>query len=435
MKLRPFELALVVVFLGLIILTLAFLSVYKAKPNDDGIPDIGRVTIWGTLPGDGIQDIIRAKSDEDGTFKGVTYRQVASDQFDNELVNALADGEGPDVVLISHESLVDLRKRIQPITFEAFPLPDIRNTYIDGAQVFALTDGLYAYPIAADPLVMYWNKDILTTDGFLEAPTTWEALVNDYLPTLIRRNPDRSVTRSVVAMGEYSNVQNSFAVLSTLLLQAGTLGVTDKDGKQYQIKLNQSADEQTQALRVSADFYTRFSRPNNSLYSWNRSFTSDKDRFLSEELALYFGYGSEGPEIQQKNPNLNFDIAEVPQGASATVRRTYAQFYGFAALRSSKNLQGAAQVMSILSSQENAEKIAAAQHLVPAHKASVTKGSNDVFGRVNYKSATVAYGWLNPKRPAVDTIFKTLTQDLNENRGEQSSVINDALERLELEYN
>lgn len=435
MKLRPFELVLVIVFLGLIVLSLAFLSMYKADPNDDGIPDIGTVTIWGTLPDDGVGGLLRAFRDIDDTYDGVSYRQVSADQFDAELVNALADGEGPDIVLVSHERLVQLRKRIQPISYEAFPLPDIRNTYLDGAQIFALFDGLYAYPVAADPLLMYWNKDILTTDGFLQAPTTWEALSNDYLPKLIRRNPDRSITRSVVAMGEYNNVENSFALFSALMFQAGMLGVNDKDGKQYEIRINESVDKQTQPLRVSSDFYTRFSRPNNSLYSWNRSFSSDKERFLSEELALYFGYGSEGVDIEQKNPNLNFDVAEIPQGATATVRRTYANFYGLAALRSSKNLEGASRVMAVLGNQENTEKIAAAHRLVPAYKASVSRGSDDVYGRVGYKSAAVAYGWLNPDRTATDEILNTMTQDLNENRGDWSSVISDVIKRLELEYN
>ncbi len=68
---------------------------------------------------------------------------------------------------------------------------------------------------------------------------------------------------------------------------------------------------------MTADFYTRFARPDNTLYSWNRSFSSDRDRFVSGDLALYFGYGSEGKELERLNPNLNFDIAEVPQGATA----------------------------------------------------------------------------------------------------------------------
>ncbi|MEY2665653.1 MAG: hypothetical protein RLZZ480_758 [Candidatus Parcubacteria bacterium] len=435
MKLRPFELGLVVIFLGLIVGSLAFLSVYKPKPDNDGIPDIGTVNIWGTLPSSGVGKLLREFADVDKQYQKVNYTAYSSEEFENALVNALADGAGPDMLLISQEELVALRKRIQPISYESFARPDIRNIYIDGAQIFALSDGLYAYPIAVDPIVMYWNKDIVTNDGFLEAPKTWESLVNDYLPTLVRRNPDRSIVRSVVALGEYGNVQNSFAILSTLLLQAGMVGVIEDESQYYKIKLNDSLDGQTNPLTVSTDFYTRFSRPNNSYYSWNRSFSSDKDRFLSEDLAMYFGYGSEGVDIELKNPNLNFDVTEVPQGAATTVRRTYGKFYGLAALRSSKNLQGVWRVMSTLGSAENAGRLAGEYHLAPAHKTNLAKGSNDVYGRVSYKSAPIAYGWLNPKRQTADDIFKTMTQDINENRGDTSSVINDTLERLRLEYN
>jgi hypothetical protein len=238
-----------------------------------------------------------------------------------------------------------------------------------------------------------------------------------------------------VALGEYGNIKNAFGIVSMLMMQAGMQGVVDKNGTEYEIKINQSNDGSTEPLRVSADFYTRFAKPNNTLYSWNRSFSSDKDRFLSEELAIYFGYGSEGPEIEALNPNLNFDIAEVPQGATATARRTYAQFYGFSALKSSKNLIGASVVMQTLASKENSEKIAKTYAMVPVTKDSVAAGSNDTYGRITYKSAGIAYGWLNPRKEATDEIFGKMTQDLNENRNDLSGAINDVLGRLKLEYN
>ena len=435
MKLRPFELGLIIVFIALIALSLVFLSVYKKPADKDGLPQIGTVSIWGTLPEAGVNKLIQDIAVVDKQYQAVTYRYISDADFDSELVNALADGTGPDAVLIAHERLVGLRNRIKPISYESFPQRDIKDTYIDGAQIFALSDGLYSYPVMADPLVMYWNKDIHATSNFLEAPRTWESLVNEYFPPLIQRNPDRSITRSVVALGEYNNVQNAFGILSMLMLQAGMQGVIDKNGLEYEIKINQSSDGTTEPLRVSADFYTRFSKPNNSLYSWNRSFSSDKDRFLSEELAIYFGYGSEGIELEGLNPNLNFDVAEVPQGATATVRRTYAQFYGFSALRSSKNLSGASIVMQTLANQENSEKLATAYAMVPTIKASVSAGSNDTYGRVAYKSAGVAYGWLNPPQAATNEIFGKMTQDISENRSDLSTAINDVLGKLKLEYN
>jgi hypothetical protein len=236
-------------------------------------------------------------------------------------------------------------------------------------------------------------------------------------------------------MGEYNNVKNSFGIISMLLLQAGMAGVTEEQGNRYTIKINQAVSGQSQPLYVAIDFYTRFSKPSNALYTWNRSFYEDKAQFLGEKLAYYFGYGSEGREIERLNPNLNFDIAEVPQGETATVRRTYGSFYGFAALRSSDNLAGASIVMSELAAAPQVKRISDENHLVPAYRALASEGSDDTYGRMTYKSAPIAYGWLSPSETAVDSIFGTLTQDINENRRDINQSVPDAVGRLQLEYN
>lgn len=433
MKLRPFELALVVIFLVFALLTLVVLANWKGGGNDDEFV-IGSVDIWGTLPAEGMNKVLFELGEENEQYRSVRYRSIRSEDFQSELVNALADDKGPDLILLDHERLVELRSKIKPISYDVFSERDIRDKYIDGAAIFALSDGLYAYPVVVDPLVLYWNRDLMAADGIVEPPATWESLVNDHLPKLIRRNVDRSIERSVVALGEYNNVKNSFALFSTLLLQAGSAGVREEDGDSYTLRLNQMIAGSGDPLRISTDFYTRFSKPSNSLYSWNRSYSLDQAQFLGEKLVYYFGYGSEGPELERLNPNLNFDIAEVPQGQAATVRRVYGKFYGFAALRSSNNLPGVSYVLSTLGSGETAKRIADEYHVVPAFRSQISSGSNDKYGRISYKSASVAYGWLNPARPATDSILSTLLQDVNENRQDIGSAIVDALNRLELEY-
>ena len=433
MKLRPFELTLVVVFAVLMLLSLLFISAYKAKK--DTTVHIGSVTIWGTVPKSGITQILNDLGKSNPEYRGVTYKEFTPDAFDTELVNALADGKGPDVILIPHEKLVTLRNKIKPVSYDSTPLRDIQSGYIDGAEIFALSDGLYAYPLMVDPLMLYWNKNLFSAKNILSAPATWESLVNDDVPTLIERNADRSIQKSVVALGEYQNITNAFPVISALLLQAGSQGVVNTDKNLYQIRINQAPDKTTKPLEVVADFYTRFSKPNNALYSWNRSFSNDKDRFLSEDLAMYFGFASEGKEIEKQNPNLSFDIAEIPQGASVTIRRTYGRFYGLSALKSSGNLAGAAIVMGDLTNQDNSVKIATAYGMAPVLRSAVAAGSNDTYGRLAYKSAGVAFGWLSPKKEAVDAIFKTMTEDLNENRRDLNGAVGDAVGRLQLEYN
>lgn len=378
-------------------------------------------------------DLLAELSETNDAYVDVTYQYVAPDRFASELTSAIADGNGPDIVLISNEELVSLRKRISPISYDSFPLRDVKSVYVDGASVFALSDGLYAYPVAVDPLMLFWNKDVLTNKNFLEAPKTWESLVNSYTPNLTERDFERTITKSTVAMGEYQNINNAYAIISALLLQSGTKGVMDENGK-YLISLNESVNG-GKPLTTTIDFYTRFSRPNNTLYSWNRSFERDRQQFLAEDLAMYFGFGSEAREIERQNPNLNFDIAEIPQGATATIRRTYGKFYGLSLIKNSDNIPGAAAVMATLASPQYAERIALENNLTPVLRDTIGRGSNDTYGRLTYRSAAIAYGWLNPSRSAVDSIFTTMLRDVTEGRFDESQAAADALGRLELEYN
>ncbi|MCA9360897.1 carbohydrate ABC transporter substrate-binding protein [Candidatus Nomurabacteria bacterium] len=435
MKLRPFELALVIIFVGLGLTALVILSTFDGgSGSDEPQAVVGSVTIWGTLPADPINKIIRELSEIDESYNNVSYRYYSPTQFDERLVNALADGTGPDLVLVSHEKLVETRKRIQPISFEFFPLRNIKDAYIDGAQIFALNDGLYGYPIAVDPLMMYWNKNIFTNSGFLSAPATWEDLVNSIFPELIKRDSDRTIRQAVVAMGEYNNVRNAFGIISALLFQGGSQAVLLDGSDKYQVKLRLSENGSSDPLRAAADFYTRFSRPSNSLYSWNRSFKDDRSEFVAERLTTYFGYGSEGAQIEKLNPNLNFDIAEVPQGAEATIRRTYGKFYAISLLKSSDNKVGAGSVMTNFAGATIANRIAVESNMVPAYRSTVALGSNNLYGRVAYKSASIALGWLNPELSASNQILATMTQDINENRRDLDGAVSDAASRLGNEY-
>jgi len=435
MKLRPFELALAVIFGVLIFIALFVLQGYQPKQSetDKELSAIGQVSIWGTLPADGINVILAQLRESSDAYRSVTYRYLSPETFDDALLRALADREGPDIILVSHEKLVTMRPRIQPFSYNSFPIRDFRNLYIDGAQIFLLNEGVYGYPIAVDPLMMYWNRDILATEGYLQPPATWEVMVNTMFPTLIKRNFDRSIERSVVAMGEYHNVRNSFAILSALFIQGGSERIVENDRGQYVIRLQNSPSGQN-PLRSAADFYTRFSRPSNTLYSWNRAFSEDRQQFISGDLVFYFGYGSEASQLQRLNPNLNFDIAEIPQGETATTRRTYGKFYGLSLMKASNNQNGAAILMQNLARADIAERIALANNLVPVQRHLVTAGSNDTFGRVTYYSAGVALGWLNPELSKTNQLFQTMTNDINENRRDLSSAVTDMVNRLDIEY-
>ncbi len=437
MKLRPFELGLVIVFAVMALMALAIINLYKPAPDDGDLlaAQIGKVDIWGTIPAEHMNSVLFDLREENEAYMGVSYKYYPPAEFNSRLVNALADETGPDLILLSQEKLAEMRKRIQPFSYESFPVPDIRNLYVDGAQIFALSDGLYGFPIAVDPLVMYWNRDIFTTEGHLSAPQTWEELVNGVFPDLIERDFDRTIRRSVVAMGEYANVRNAFGIISTLLIQGGSQMVLEgKTAAQYVVNLHVAPKEDDNPLMAAADFYTRFSKPSNALYSWNRSLPEDRQVFISEDLAIYFGFASEAREIERLNPNLNFDIAEVPQGETATNRRTYGRIYTLSLLKASDNKGGASALLQALGSATVSNKIAQISGMAPARRASIVAGSNDKYGRVAYSSASIALGWLNPRYEEADSAFDIMTRDINENRRDISGAISDITERLQDAY-
>ena len=435
MKLRPFELSLIVVFIILAIGALILLSTYKkgAEDPEKGTIFIGEVQIWGTLPEEPITLYLSELSTVNKLLAGISYRYISAEDFDAKLTEALADGTGPDMILTSQEHLVEQRKRIQPISYDSFPLRDLQTNYLDGAGILGLSDGIYGYPFFVDPLMMFWNKDILTNAGFLNPPTTWEELINVQFEKLIEREDDRSISRSVVALGEYDNVRNAFGIISALLLQSGTAGIVESNGE-YNVQLENPVTGESQPLRNSLDFYLRFNKPSNALYSWNRSFAEDRTQFISEELVFYFGFGSEGRVIERLNPNLNFDIAEMPQGAAADVKRTYAHIYSLAPLRSADNLPGSFGVISTLGTGESITKLSALYNMAPALRTLAAAGSNDTYGRYSYKSAAVGFGWLNPQIAESNSVFKRVTSDISDNRRSLEAGVIDVANGLEVLY-
>jgi ABC-type glycerol-3-phosphate transport system substrate-binding protein len=434
MKLRPFELVLIVVFGTLIFAALIMLRTYKAPP-DENTSQIGVVRIWGDVAPEVFSDMIRTIQLVDKGYNNVSYRYIPPGDFDTTFVNALADQASPDLLFMSQERLVKHRSRLQSLSYETHPLRDFRTTYIDGAEVFALADGLYGMPVGVDPLVLYWNRDIFARNGLIVPPTTWEEVVASTVPTVTVRDYSRNIQTAGIAMGEYRNIKNAFPVISLLTIQGGSAMVTQRQSE-YQIELNHAPGQGSaaQPFTNAVAFFTNFSNTNNTLYSWNRALRLDRDMFLSEDLAMYFGFASEGRDLAAKNPNLSFDIAEVPQGETASVRRTYGQFHAFSIPQASINKNGAYAVLMRLSAPEQAKVITDGYNFAPVHRSLLQAGSNDVYGRIAYTSAPYARGWLNPDLMVFGDVLAQMLDDINANRHDINSASSDALIRAQQAY-
>lgn len=433
-NLRPFQIVILAAFGFLAVIAVIFLTLFQAERSQEELAYGERVLIWGTLSSSAFNEMFQEIQHNDKAFNVVEYRQMSEDTFGENLVDAIAEDRSPDLIVLRSDSLVDQRVKLLPIPYETIKERDFRDTYADGADFFALEDGIYGIPFAIDPMVMYWNRDMFSSNGLASAPTSWEEIVGTVIPALTARDMSRNVLKSAVSFGEYRNVAHGKNILMLLLLQSGSQMVL-QEGKRYLVNLNEPILSGSRApLEAAVQFYTDFSNVNSPLYSWNRAMPTDKNVFLAGDLGLYFGLGSEYSDIGEKNPNLNFDIAPVPQGANATALRTSADIYAFAIPRASKNVQGAFGVANVLGSEQYVDGLVKKLHMSPARRALIAKGDSNLYREVILQSALIARAWLDPQPKESDAILMQMIEDVVSNRERINDAVNDAVDRLILVY-
>jgi maltose-binding protein MalE len=158
MNIRPFEVVLIGIFLLLGISGLAYLSMFKGGGSADGQTYGSKVVVWGTFSKSKFDNILLDASATDKALSVVEYVEKDPRTFNGDFVNAIAEGNAPDLVLIPHTLLVTHRSKLRPISFDTIPERTYRDNYIEGAEIFMRSDGIYGIPLAVDPLVMYWNR-------------------------------------------------------------------------------------------------------------------------------------------------------------------------------------------------------------------------------------------------------------------------------------
>lgn len=430
MNIRPFEIALIVVFGLSALIGLIVMSNFQGNGDPEAKLYGDSVVIWGTLDEKPINDYINELSTSNKALGVVDYVQKDERTFENDLLNAIADGESPDLVILPHTLLVTYRSKLQVIPFETMSQRSFMDSYIDGAEIFMRSDGIYGIPFAVDPLVMYWNRDIFSSAGLSTPPKTWESLLGESVRALVKQNDQREILQSAVAFGEYDNVRHAKDILSMLFLQAGTSIVEENNGK-YAVTLNRGADSALSPGDAVLSFYSQFSSPTREAYSWNRSKQSDRAEFAGGALALYFGPGSERKAIERENANLNYDIAPVPQGGGGAVRRDFGTFYAFAIPRASRNIPGAFGVANLFSTEANAKTLAHLYDFAPVMRSSYGGTTGDAFKDVVYQSGLISRGWLDPSPEGSADVFRNMVEEVKKGQVRTKSIILDTVQELE----
>lgn len=418
-----FQIGLLVFFGFFIVAGVAFFAFFQGG----GTP-VSRVTIWGTIPRSSFATISETLPiGEDDTYE-ITYIEKNRETFDEEFLESLALGTGPDLVLISQDDVLKHLNKFFLIPYQSVSERDYRSTFVEEAEMFLLPDGIVAMPIVVDPLVMYWNRDLFTNAGIANPPIYWDEFFN-LTRSLTVKDGALNLDKSTVALGEYSNIDNAKEIMSALVFQAGN-PIVEWQGTRFASTFNDRRDQPVLPASSALTFYTEFSNPTKAFYSWNRSLPEAQSVFVAGDLATYFGFASELLSIRLKNPNLNFDVSMLPQSRNSGRNITFGNLMGLAIVKNSKNIGGAFGAAMSLSGKASVESFSENLRLPPARRDLLSSAPSDPYMSVFYNGALWARGWFDPDPQATEALFQEMIESVTAGRLSLERAINELHNRL-----
>jgi ABC-type glycerol-3-phosphate transport system substrate-binding protein len=430
-----FQTILVAIFLAFFVFAvLIFSGAIKLGGTSSNTPQ-GRVLIWGTFPSQYVSGAIDSISAANKELT-VVYEKKDADTYQQDLITAFANGAGPDLFIITPDMIAANNNFIYKIPYASYAQKTFSDSFIDGASIYMDTDGIVGFPLVVDPMVLYYNKDILSNEGIVAPPKTWDELFT-LNPTLTKRDNAGTISQSMIALGQYANVNNAKDILATLLIQNGNLITARSVDSSDKATFVSTLDSNPSGLSMSPieavlKFFVEFSNPSNTAYSWNRILPNSLDMFTGGKLAFYIGRASELFNIQSVNPNLSFDVVQIPQIKDSTIKRTYGEIYAIATNKKSPNLNTSFGVAGMLSTGDNAKSLSTATSLPPVSRTLLLDKPTDPYLYTFFNSALIVRSWIDPNNAKSDLVFKELVENILSNNLSEGEAITKAQGQLEM---
>ncbi len=405
-----FQIILTIIFVAVIVVGVGVFAFLSAG---GGSSSTTRVVIWGSLDARVMDELVAKMKFKYQADLNFDYIQKDPATFDQNFVEALATGNGPDIILLPQDEIIRNQDKLYTIPFSSLSQRTFLDTFIDEGQLYLGSTGSIGIPFIVDPLVMYWNRDLVTGAGFAKPASTWNELFVQ-IPKLTIKDSALNVTTSAIAMGEWSNVRYSKEILGALIMQAGNpIVIRDPQSRPgfdtYKSILADSLDKSVPPASDALGFFTEFSNPSKNTYSWNRSLRDSQAAFINGDLAYYLGFASELKLLKAKNPNLNYDMATLPQPLGTAKRTTFGKMQAFAIVKRSPNISDSFKLIVELTSSRTVAEFALISGLAPVRRDLLQNPPSDPYSPIVYNSALFSSGWFDPDRVKTTDIFKRMT--------------------------
>src|SRR3989344_3648886 len=393
------------IFLALIVL-LVIVGILPGLKNEQ----LGKakLTVWG-FDEPKIFNEIGNKFIEENSGASIKYQQKTLSNFEEELLNAIARGESPDVFVLPSTYLKKHLDKLSSAPALLITEREILQQYADSASQFLTSKKeVYGIPLYGETLLVFWNKDLFTNEGIALAPKTWD----EFLETsrrLTKKDSNGNILISGSAMGRAKNIKYAPEILTALFLQSGEK-IINSSGK---IVLGEGVLTGGTLLRPAESalrFFSEFSDPQKASHSWSSSFQEAKEMFISGKLAMYIGKSSEVPELIKGNPHLNFDVAHLPSLDGK--RSTYGNLLAGVVPKASKNYMASWAFVKFWARKDNSKIYSDLKNDVSPRRDLFSSYQNDPRKSIFAESVLSLDFWANPDPIKTNKIFFDLIEEI-----------------------
>jgi ABC-type glycerol-3-phosphate transport system substrate-binding protein len=139
---------------------------------------------------------------------------------------------------------------------------------------------------------------------------TWQDLA-DITPYLTIKSGN-DISQSAIALGTSTNVERSYDILSSIMMQNGTQMTTSSlDSASFNLQ-QAGAAQSSNPGKDALDFYLRFANPSDPLYTWNNSMPNSVDAFENGQAAMLIHFASAYRYIVNDAPAIKSSIQVDP---------------------------------------------------------------------------------------------------------------------------
>ncbi len=370
------------------------------------------LTIWKPfVESDKMNTIISAYKKQKPNVT-IEYTKKNIENYEEELKDALASGQGPDIFSINNSWLPQYLNKVEPAPEKLYTMKEYRDAFVDVvSNDFVRDNKIYGTALWVDSLGLYYNKDLLGTAGIATPPKTWDELARD-ARMITSQNEDGYFDRSGVAIGTSSNVNRSVDIVYLMMLQAGVIPWSS-DGRSPRFagsiqRAGQSVNPGAEAL----EFYTSFANPSTANYNWNLESDYSVDAFANGRAGFLYGYSYTRSQIDSKNPNLNYDVAPVPQYDPGQPNVNFASYFGEVVSKQSEQKEAAWDFLKFATSKKTLDAYYAKDKQPSSRRDLIELQTQDLEIGVFAHANLTAKSFFKYNEPKFDAIFEDLIDNI-----------------------